>query len=140
VTIAPLSVAFIKVAIRTEGGAPPGEGNLCLANIASSQHPLVTGGPYLVTPDSLGQVTVAVKNCAPTELELARNDFIGTLFFVWFLKILLTQEHITKLYHIKNIYTITQKENIYNIKITRTYVNMYMLFYSIICCFYGMSF
>ncbi len=78
-TIAPLSVAFIKVAIRTEGGAPPGKGNLCLANIASSQHPLVTGGPYLVTPDLLGQVTVAVKNCAPTELELAQNDFIGTL-------------------------------------------------------------
>jgi hypothetical protein len=74
-----LSVAFIKVAIRTEGGAPPGEGNLCLANIASSQHPLVTGGPYLVTPDSQGQVTVAVKNCAPTDLVLARNDFIGTL-------------------------------------------------------------
>ncbi len=79
VTIPPLSVAFIKVAIRTEGGAPPGEGNLCLATIASSQHPLITGGPYLVTPDSLGQVTMAVKNCAPTELELARNDFIGTL-------------------------------------------------------------
>ena len=78
-TFAPLSVAFIKVAIRTELGAPPGEGNLCLANIASAQHPLVTGGPYLVTPDSLGQVTVAVKNCAPTELELTRNDFIGTL-------------------------------------------------------------
>ena len=78
-TIAPLSVAFIKVAIRTEGGAPPGEGNLCLANVTSSEHPLVTGGPYLVTPDNLGQVTIAVKNCAPTELELARNDFIGTL-------------------------------------------------------------
>ena len=28
-------------------------------------------------PDSLGQVTVAVKNCAPTDLELSRNDFIG---------------------------------------------------------------
>jgi len=78
-TIAPLSVAFIKVAVRTEGGAPPGEGNLCLANVASSEHPLVTGGPYLVTPDNLGQFTIAVKNCAPTELELARNDFIGTL-------------------------------------------------------------
>jgi hypothetical protein len=78
-TIAPLSVAFIKVAIRMEGGALPGEGNLCLANITNAQHPLVTGGPYLVSPDNLGQVTVAVKNCAPTELELARNDFIGTL-------------------------------------------------------------
>jgi hypothetical protein len=79
VTIPPLSVAFVKVAIRTEGGAPPGEGNLCLANLASAQHPLVTGGPYLVSPDTLGQVTVAVKNCAPVELELARNDFIGNL-------------------------------------------------------------
>jgi hypothetical protein len=78
-TIAPLSVAYIKAAVQTEGGAPPGEGNLCLANIASAQHPLVTGGPYLVSPDTLGQVTIALKNCAPTELELARNDFIGTL-------------------------------------------------------------
>jgi len=78
-TIAPLSVAYIKVAIRTEGGVPPGEGNLCLANITSAQHPLVTGGPYPVSPHTLGQVTVAVKNCAPTELELSQNDFIGTL-------------------------------------------------------------
>ncbi len=30
-------------------------------------------------PDSLGQVTVAVKNCAPTDLELRRNDFIGSI-------------------------------------------------------------
>ncbi len=52
---------------------------MCLANIASAQHPLVTGGPYLVSPDTLGQVTIAVKNCAPTELELSQNNFIGTL-------------------------------------------------------------
>jgi hypothetical protein len=78
-TIPPLSVAFITVAIWTEGGAPPGEGNLCLANIASAQHPLITGGPYLISPDALGQVTVALKNCAPVELELSRNDFIGSL-------------------------------------------------------------
>jgi hypothetical protein len=32
-----------------------------------------------VEPDSLGQVTVAVKNCAPTELELNRNDFVGNI-------------------------------------------------------------
>jgi hypothetical protein len=35
-TIPPLSVAYINVAVWTEGGALPGEGNLCLANIASS--------------------------------------------------------------------------------------------------------
>jgi len=68
-TIPPLSTAYIKVAVHTGGGAPPGEGNLCLGNIASSQHALVTGGPYLVLPDSLGQITVAIKNCAPTKLE-----------------------------------------------------------------------
>jgi hypothetical protein len=33
----------------------------------------------LVSPDTLGQVTIAVKNCAPVELELSRNDFIGSL-------------------------------------------------------------
>ena len=75
--VPPLSVAYIKASIRTESGSLPAENNLCIANITSSLHPLLTGGPYLVEPDSLGQVTVAVKNCAPTELELSRNDFIG---------------------------------------------------------------
>jgi hypothetical protein len=37
------------------------------------------GGPYLVQPDNLGQVTVAVKNCSPVDLELQRNDFIGSI-------------------------------------------------------------
>ncbi len=78
-TIPTLSVAYIKVIVCTEGGALPGMGNLCLANIANSQHPLVTGGPYLVLPDNLGQVIVAVKNCASIDLELQSNDFIGTL-------------------------------------------------------------
>jgi hypothetical protein len=32
-----------------------------------------------VEPDSLGQVTVAVKNCAPTDLELHRKDFVGNI-------------------------------------------------------------
>jgi hypothetical protein len=33
----------------------------------------------LVSPDALGQITVAVKNCAPVELELSQNEFIGSL-------------------------------------------------------------
>jgi len=60
--IPPLSVAYLKASIRTEGGTLPGEGNLCVATVASSQHPLVTGGPYLVQPDTQGQITIAVKN------------------------------------------------------------------------------
>jgi hypothetical protein len=77
--IPPLSVAYIKATIRTESGSLPAEKNLCIANIASSLHPLITGGPYLVEPDNQGQVTVAIKNCAPTDLELQRNDFIGNI-------------------------------------------------------------
>jgi len=77
--IPPLSVTYIKATIRTESGSMPAQNNLCIANITSSLHPLITGGPYLVEPDSLGQVTVAVKNCAPTDLELNRNDFVGSI-------------------------------------------------------------
>ncbi len=77
--IPPLSVAYIKATICTESASLPAQSNLCIANIASSLHPLITGGPYLVEPDSLGQVTVAVKNCAPTDLELNRNDFVGSI-------------------------------------------------------------
>jgi hypothetical protein len=32
-----------------------------------------------MSPNNLGQVTIAIKNCVPTELELQCNDFIGTL-------------------------------------------------------------
>ncbi len=78
-SIPPLSVAYLKASIRTEGGTLPGEGNLCIATVASSQHPLVTGGPYLVQPDTQGQITIAVKNCSPVDLELQRNDFIGSI-------------------------------------------------------------
>ncbi len=77
--VPPLSVAYLKATIRTEGGSLPGEGNLCRANVASSLHPLITGGPYLVQPDSQGQVTVAVKNCSPVDLELQSYDFIGSV-------------------------------------------------------------
>jgi len=77
--VPPLSVAYLKATIRTEGGSLPGEGNLCIANIASSLHTLITGGPYLVQPDSQGQITVAVKNCSPVDLELQRNNFISSI-------------------------------------------------------------
>jgi hypothetical protein len=77
--IPPLSVVYLKATIRNEGGSSPGENNLCIANVASGLHPLITGGPYLVQPDSQGQVTVAVKNCSPLDLELQRNDFIGSV-------------------------------------------------------------
>jgi hypothetical protein len=77
--VPPLSVAYLKATSCTEGGSSHGKSNLCIANIASGLHPLITGGPYLVQPDSQGQVTVAVKNCSPHDLELQRNNFIGSV-------------------------------------------------------------
>jgi hypothetical protein len=68
--IPPLFAAYLKATILTEGGTMPGEGNLCIAMVASSQHPLVTGGPYLVQPNTQGQITIAVKNCSPVNLQL----------------------------------------------------------------------
>jgi hypothetical protein len=50
--IPPLSVAYLKATIHTEGDTLPKEGNLCVARVASSQHPLVTGGPSIVQPDT----------------------------------------------------------------------------------------
>jgi hypothetical protein len=60
-----------------EGGTLYGEGSLCIAMVASSHHPLITGEPNLVQPDTQGQITIAVKNCSPVDLELQCNDFIG---------------------------------------------------------------
>ncbi len=39
-----LSVAYIKASVRTESGSLPAENNICIANITSSLHPLLTGG------------------------------------------------------------------------------------------------
>jgi hypothetical protein len=77
--IPPLSVAYLKATICTEGGSSPGKDNLCIAAVASSLHPLITDGPYLVQPDNQGQVTVGAKNCSPVDLKLQRNDFIGSI-------------------------------------------------------------
>jgi hypothetical protein len=66
-TIPPLSVAYLKAYICTKGGMLPSKCNL---GIASNHHPLVTRGPYLVEPNNLGQVTIAMKNCSPIGLEL----------------------------------------------------------------------
>jgi hypothetical protein len=77
--ILPLSVAYLKATICTEGGTLPGEGNVCITTVASSHHPLIRGGPSLVQPDTQGQVTIAVKNCSPLDLELPFNDFIGSI-------------------------------------------------------------
>ena len=73
----PLSVNFCKVKLRTEGGAVPSSNDEVIVNINHSANPCITGGPYLVTPDSEGFVTVPVYNCSPSEFDLSKNDFVG---------------------------------------------------------------
>jgi len=48
-----------------------------MANVMQPNNPLLTGGPYLIQPDSNGVGTVLVHNCRPTEHVLERTDFIG---------------------------------------------------------------
>ena len=73
----PLSVNFCKVKLRTEGGAVPSSNDEVIVNINHSANPCITGGPYLVMPDSEGFVTVPVYNCGPSEFDLSKNDFVG---------------------------------------------------------------
>ncbi len=57
----------------------PGEGNLCVVTVASSQQSLVTGGPYVAQPDTQSQIMIVVKNCSTVDLKLQGNHFIGSI-------------------------------------------------------------
>ena len=54
---------------------PPGV--LGLAHIGTTALPYLNGGPGLVTIDRLGEVTVWINNCAPTELTLQKGSIVG---------------------------------------------------------------
>jgi transposase InsO family protein len=76
-TLAPLSVSTIRVSVRTDAGHTPSEDVPCLVDIVSPESPLIYGAPTMVQPDRFGNAIVQVINCAPIEMELNRNDFIG---------------------------------------------------------------
>ena len=75
--LAPLSVQVCKVQLRTECGSRPGSQEELLVNVCHAENPFLTGGPYLVRADREGNVHVPVHNCAPFEVQLVRNDFLG---------------------------------------------------------------
>ena len=50
-----------------------------MVNIQHQESPLICGGPYLARVDENGHISVPVYNCAPTPVELKRNDFIGVV-------------------------------------------------------------
>ena len=75
--LAPLSVSVCKVQLRTECGSRPGPKEDLMVNIGHVSNPFLTGGPYLVQPDADGNVQIPIYNCAPIEIQLERNEFVG---------------------------------------------------------------
>ena len=77
ISLSPLSVQVCKVQLRTECGSRPGPGEELLVQVGHSSNPFLTGGPYLIKVDQEGNAAVPVHNCAPFEVELDRNEFLG---------------------------------------------------------------
>ena len=78
-TLLPLQASVCKVQVRTESGAKPSSKDTLIVNVSHPDNPLLTGGPYLVSPDDNGLVTVPVYNCSPLSVEIDRNEFIGVI-------------------------------------------------------------
>jgi hypothetical protein len=58
-------------------GYRPPPGVLGLAHVGTTALPYLNGGPGLVTTDRLGEVTLRINNCAPTEQNLLKGSVIG---------------------------------------------------------------
>jgi hypothetical protein len=76
-TVPPMSVPFIKASVHIAGRALP-RGNMCITPTwPAASTP--SWGTYLGQQDSQRQITIAMKNCSPVNLELQRNYFIGCI-------------------------------------------------------------
>ena len=75
----PFQANVCKVHVRTESGAMPSSKDTMIVNVSHPDNPLLTGGPYLVSPDENGLVTVPIYNCSPLSVEIDRNEFIGVV-------------------------------------------------------------
>ena len=78
-TLLPLQASVCKVQVRTKSGAKPSSKDTLVVNVSHPDNPLLTGGPYLVSPDENGLVTVPIHNCSPLSVEIDRNEFIGVV-------------------------------------------------------------
>ena len=73
----PLQANVCNVQVHTKSGDMPSSKDTMIVNVSHPDNPLVTGGPYLVSPDENGLVTVPINNCSPLSVEIDRNEFIG---------------------------------------------------------------
>ncbi len=77
VLLPPLTSISLSVSTLTDSGYRPPPGVLGLAHVGTTALPYLNGGPGLVTTDRLGEVTLRINNCAPTELNLLKGSVIG---------------------------------------------------------------
>jgi hypothetical protein len=77
VLLPPLTSMSLSVSTLTDSGYRPPPGVLGLAHVGTTALPYLNGGPGLVTTHRLGEVTLRINNCAPTELNLLKGSVIG---------------------------------------------------------------
>ena len=79
VKIPPLTSLSLSVSSLSNEVYRPPPGMLGIAHIGNPSFPLLNGGPGLVVTNRLGEMTVRVNNCAPTEIEILKDAQIGFL-------------------------------------------------------------
>ena len=78
VKLAALATTVCRVQLRTDTGCRPQKGAQMIVNVQHCENPMITGGPYLVETDEEGCARLPVYNCSPIDVELGRNDFLGS--------------------------------------------------------------
>jgi len=73
-----LSSKLIKVNLITTGGRKPQGQEVISACAAVEGRPLLCGSPGLVTHQG-GVATILVKNCAPVDVEISRDESVGRI-------------------------------------------------------------
>ena len=75
------ALTSLSLSVSTVSSLPyrPPADMLGLAHIGTSDLPYLNGGPGLVKTDRIGEVTVRLNNCSPTDLLLPKGSIIGFL-------------------------------------------------------------
>ena len=77
--IPPLSVAPVRVQMKTASGCLAGAQQMALGQVGHAENPYLTGGPFLMQANEIGQAVMMIHNCSPTSVELERDELIGWL-------------------------------------------------------------
>ena len=76
-TIPALSKKVVKVNVITDNNTKPTNQTIVNACVGSETKPLLTSTPGFSYVDNNGQISVLIKNCAPVDISLQKNETIG---------------------------------------------------------------